>query len=57
MIPFDDVIADMPSGKRLNRIVTELFMRKRKLNISPIFITFWCYEETLKSLFYYENFK
>ena len=57
MIPFDDVIADMPSGKRLNRIVTELFIRKRKLNISPIFITFWCYEETLKSLFYYENFK
>ena len=40
LILFHDVIADMPSGKRLNRIITELFVRKRKLNISPIFITF-----------------
>ena len=36
---FDDLIADMLSNKRLNPVVTELFIRCRKLNISLIFIT------------------
>ena len=36
---FDDIIADMLSNKKLNPIVTELFIRGRKLNISIIFIT------------------
>ena len=36
---FDDMIADMLSNKKLNRIVTELFIRGRKLNISLVFIT------------------
>ena len=36
---FDDMIADMLSNKKLNPIVTELFIRGRKLNISLIFIT------------------
>ena len=36
---FDDVIADMINNKRLNPIVTELFVRGRKLNISIAFIT------------------
>ena len=36
---FDDMIADMISNKTLNRIVTELFIRGRKLNISFAFIT------------------
>ena len=33
------MIADMLSNKTLNPIVTELFFRGRKLNISLVFIT------------------
>ena len=32
-------MADMPSNKKLNPIVTELFITGRKLNISLVFIT------------------
>ena len=39
LIVFDDMIADMINNKRLNPIVTELFIRGRKLNISIAFIT------------------
>ena len=39
LILFDDMIADMLSNKKLNKIVTELFIRGRKLNISIVFIT------------------
>ena len=39
LIVFDDMIADMINDKKLNSIVTELFIRGRKLNISLIFIT------------------
>ena len=38
LIAFDDVIADMLSNKRLNPILTGLFIRGRKLNISIVFI-------------------
>ena len=38
-IVFADVIADMIHNKKLNSIVTELFIRGRKLNISLVFIT------------------
>ena len=38
LIVFDDMIADMINNK-LNPIVTELFIRGRKLNISIVFIT------------------
>ena len=34
LIVFDDMIADMINNKKLNPIVTELFIRGRKLNIS-----------------------
>ena len=34
LIVFDDMIADMVHDKKLNSIVTELFIRRRKLNIS-----------------------
>ena len=34
LIGFDDIIADMINNKKLNPIVTELFIRGRKLNIS-----------------------
>ena len=36
---FDDMIADMGSNKNLSPIVTELFLRGRKLYISLVFIT------------------
>ena len=35
---FDDMNADMINNKKLNSIVTELFIRSRKLNISLVFI-------------------
>ena len=35
---FDDIIAYMLSNKKLNSVVTELFIRGRKLNIYLIFI-------------------
>ena len=38
LIVFDDTIADMINNKKLNSIVTELFIRGRKLNISLAFI-------------------
>ena len=39
LIVFNDMIADMINNKKLNSIVTELFVRGRKLNISLVFIT------------------
>ena len=40
---FNDVIADILSNKKLNAIVTELFIRDRKLNISLVFIPQPCF--------------
>ena len=39
LIVFDDMIVDMISKKKLNSIVTELFIRRRKLSIFLVFIT------------------
>ena len=39
LIVFGDMIADMISNNKLNPIVTELFIRGRKLNTSILFIT------------------
>ena len=39
LIVFDDMIADIIKNKKLNSIVTELFIRGRKLSISLAFIT------------------
>ena len=39
LLVFDDMIADMINNNKLNSIVSELFIRGRKLNISLIFIT------------------
>ena len=39
LIVFDDIIADIINNKKLNSIVTQLFIRGRKLNISIVFIT------------------
>ena len=38
LIVFDNMIADMLSNKKLNPIVTELFIGRRKLRISLVFI-------------------
>ena len=39
LIVFDDMIADMINNKKFNPVVTELFIRHRKVNISIVFIT------------------
>ena len=39
LIVFDEMIADMLGNKKPNPVVTELFIRGRKLNISLAFIT------------------
>ena len=39
LIVFDDMIADILSNEKRNPVVTELFIRGRKLNISLVFIT------------------
>ena len=39
LIMFDDMIADILSNKKINPIITELFIRGRKLNVSIVFIT------------------
>ena len=39
LIVFDDMIADMKSNKKLSPIVTEFYLRGRKLNISLVFIS------------------
>ena len=44
IIVFDDMIANIIYNKKLNSIVTELFIRGRKLNISLVFITQWYFK-------------
>ena len=39
LLVFDDMIADLINNKKLNPVVTELFIRGGKLNISIVFIT------------------
>ena len=39
LIVFDEMIADIINNKKLNPIVTELFITGRKLNTSIVFIT------------------
>ena len=39
LIVFDGMIADIDRNKKLNPLVTELFIRGRKLHISLVFIT------------------
>ena len=63
LIVFYDIIANMLSNKKLNLVVTELFIRCRKLKISLVFITQSCFAVAKKyytkfyALFYYENSK
>ena len=39
LIIFDDMIADMINNKKLDPVVTELYIRGGKLNIFIVFIT------------------
>ena len=39
LMVLDDVIADVISNKKLQPLVTEVFIRDRKLNISLVFMT------------------
>ena len=63
LIIFDDMIADMINNNKINPIVTELFIRARKLNISIVFITQSYFkvpkDARLNSIhfFHYENSK
>ena len=63
LIVFGDMIADMIQNKKLSSIVTKLFIRERKLNISLVFIT-QSYFEVPKDVrlntthfFYHKSFK
>ena len=38
LIVFDDTVTDMINNKELNPVITELFIRGKKLNISIVFI-------------------
>ena len=60
LIVFDDIIADLKSNKKLSPIVTELFLRRKKLNISLVFISQSYFKEPetkCNSIFYYKNSK
>ena len=39
LVLFDDMIADIMTNKRFQAIIKEIFIRRRKLNISLVFIT------------------
>ena len=59
MIVFDGMIVDVLSNKKLNLIVTELYIRGTKLSISFVFITKF-YFSTLRYIntgFCYKNFE
>ena len=49
ILVFDDMIVDMINNKKRNPVVTELFVRGRKFNISIVFVT-QSYFKVLKML-------
>ena len=53
LIVFDDMNADMLSNKKVNPIVTELFIRGRKVNISIAFITQYLQKMYCKTIFFF----
>ena len=62
LIVFHDMIGDMESNKTLSPIVTDLFLRGRKVNISLVFISksYFKVPKTktkCNTLFYYEKDK
>ena len=63
LVVFDDLIADVLSNKKFTPIISELFIRGRKLNTSVVFITqsYFAvpkkYYTKFNKLFCYENSK
>ena len=60
LIVFDDMIADIMRNKKFQVIIKKLFIRCRKLNISPVFTTilFFCSKRCqtkFNTLFDYET--
>ena len=55
LIDFDDML----NNKKLNKIVTELLIRGRKLNISLLFITqsYFVVPKNIRLIFYFKNLK
>ena len=53
LIVFDDMNADMLSNNKFNPIVTELFIRGRKVNISIAFITQYLQKMYCKTIFFF----
>ena len=49
LLVFDDMIADMFSNKKVNLLLTELFIKGRKLKISLVFVT-QCYFAAPKNI-------
>ena len=61
LILFDDTIPDMECNKKWSLIVTELFLRGRKLIILLVFISQFHFKVSktntnCNTLFYHENF-
>ena len=54
ILELDDMIADMESNKKLSPIVTELFLRGRKLNVSLVFLSQF-YLEVPKTIRFMEH--
>ena len=52
LIVFNDMIADMLSITKLGPVVTELFIKSRKLNILIVFITPSYFAVILQSFFF-----
>ena len=50
LIVFDDMIADMINNEKLYLVVTELFIRERKLIISIVSITQSCFFKVAKGV-------
>ena len=52
LLVFDDMVADMESKKILSPIVSELFIRRRKINVSRVPISFFLYLNQLPGKLY-----
>ena len=55
LIVFNDMIADMLSITKLGPVVTELFIKSRKLNILIVFITPSYFAVILQSYFFFQK--
>ena len=56
---FDDMTADRLGNKNFNLVATEMFIRRRNLNTSLVFITqyYFAVAKNIRLKFYYENSK